>query len=181
MPLFTLQEDSYKRLWQRTLCLQNMNFFLHFHICHSIYLPIICFLHVLVLPVLPGYPLHLPSAAGQDHSKQLNQLLQQFYHTLPLVFTLTLRKWPAILIHNTFRNKTPITAQLSHNTTALDLSTQQPSIAGHCSNVPGWQTNSCSSGNPRSHLSSPLTSRPASCSLEAFPNVRVGKKIFCLF
>lgn len=91
-----------------------------------------------------------------------------------------LRKWPAILIHNTFRDKNPIAAQLSPNRTALELSTQQPSIAGHCSNVPGWQTNSCSSSNPSSHLSSPLTTRPASCSLEAFSNVRVGNKIFYL-
>lgn len=64
VPLSILQENSYKRLWQRTLCLQNINFFLHFHICHSIYLPIISFLHVLALPVPPGCPLQLPSVAG---------------------------------------------------------------------------------------------------------------------
>lgn len=67
-------------------------------------------------------------ATSQDHSNWLNQSLQQFNHTLPLVFPLTSRKWPAILIADTFRNENLISAQLSRNRTALDLSTRQPGI-----------------------------------------------------
>lgn len=104
----TLQEDSSKTSWQRTLCLQNINFFLHLHTCHSIYSPIIRFLTVLVLPVLPGCPLELPSDAGHwtGHSNWLSQSLQQFNQTLPFGSPLLSRKWSAILIDDTFRMKT---------------------------------------------------------------------------
>lgn len=83
VPSSTQQEDSCIILRQRRLCLQDRNF-LYLRTCHTIYLPIICFPQVVVLPSLPGCPVLL--ASSQGHSNWLYQSLQQLNQTLPLCF-----------------------------------------------------------------------------------------------
>lgn len=70
-------------------------------------------------------------------------------------------------------------AQSSCNRVLLDCPAHQPAIREHCSNTAGQETHSCSS-----HSSSPLTSSPASHSLEAladFGASQVGKIFYLPF